>query len=109
MANDAGAPKLAELTTIPAILRDVPEERRLIQQLMENVVREDLNAVDRAAALWAFKAQMGNAPWERVADAVGIRRSRLFQLLGTDKLPVPVQDQIRSGQLSEKQSRVLQG
>ena len=103
------ASKLAGLTTIPAIVRDVPEERRLIQQLMENVVREDLNAVDRAAALRALRAQMGNAPWERVADAVGIRRSRLFQLLGTEKLPVPVQDQIRSGQLSEKQSRVLQG
>lgn len=103
------AAKLAGLSAIPAIVREVPEERRLIQQLMENVVREDLNAVDRAAALRALKAQMGNAPWERVADAVGIRRSRLFQLLGTEKLPEPVQEQIRAGQLSEKQSRVLQG
>lgn len=103
------AAKLAGLSVIPAIVRDVPEERRLIQQLMENVVREDLNAVDRAAALRALKAQMDNAPWERVADAVGIKRSRLFQLLGTEKLPVPVQEEIRAGRLSEKQSRVLQG
>lgn len=103
------ASKLAGLSAIPAIVRDVPEERRLIQQLMENVVREDLNAVDRAAALRALKTQMDNAPWEQVADAVGIKRSRLFQLLGTEKLPVPIQEQIRAGQLSEKQSRVLQG
>jgi ParB family chromosome partitioning protein len=103
------AAKLAGLSVIPAIVRDVPEERRLIQQLMENVVREDLNAVDRAAALRALKAQMDNAPWERVADAVGIKRSRLFQLLGTEKLPAPVQEEIRAGRLSEKQSRVLQG
>ncbi len=103
------AAKLAGLSAIPAIVREVPEERRLIQQLMENVVREDLNAVDRAAALRALKTQMGNAPWERVADAVGIKRSRLFQLLGTEKLPEPVQEEIRAGRLSEKQSRVLQG
>lgn len=103
------AAQMAGLTAIPAVVRDVPEERRLLQQLMENVVREDLNAVDRAAALRALKAQMGDASWERVAEAVGIKRSRLFQLLGTEKLPDAVQEDIRAGRLSEKQSRVLQG
>jgi ParB family chromosome partitioning protein len=76
---------------------------------MENVVREDLNAVDRAAALRTLKAQLGDAPWEQVAEAVGIRRSRLFQLLGTEKLPEAIQEDIRAGRLSEKQSRALQG
>ena len=103
------AAQLAGLATVPAVVREVPEERRLLQQLMENVVREDLNAIDRAAALRALKAQMGDAPWERVAEAVGIRRSRLFQLLGTEKLSDEVQEQLRAGRLSEKQSRVLQG
>ena len=103
------AARLAGLDSIPAIVREVPEERRLIQQLMENVVREDLNAIDRAAALRALKGQMNDAPWEQVAEAVGIRRSRLFQLLGTEKLPESVQDELRSGRLSEKQTRVLQG
>ncbi|HVB64578.1 MAG TPA: ParB/RepB/Spo0J family partition protein [Nitrolancea sp.] len=103
------AARLAGLESIPAIVREVPEERRLIQQLMENVVREDLNAIDRAAALRALKTQMSDAPWEQVAEAVGIRRSRLFQLLGTEKLPESVQDELRSGRMSEKQTRVLQG
>jgi len=76
---------------------------------MENVVREDLNAIDRAAALRVLKSQMNDAPWEQVAEAVGIRRSRLFQLLGTEKLPETVQQELRAGRLSEKQSRVLQG
>jgi ParB family transcriptional regulator, chromosome partitioning protein len=97
------------LATIPALVREVPEDRRLIQQLMENIVREDLNAVDRAAALRALKSQLGEAPWEQVAEAVGIRRSRLFQLLGTEKLPDEIQEDIRAGRLSEKQSRALQG
>jgi ParB family chromosome partitioning protein len=90
-------------------VRDVPADRRLIHQLMENVVRDDLNAVDRAAALRALRGQLGGAPWEQVAEAVGIRRSRLFQLLGTEKLPERAQDDIRAGRLSEKQSRALQG
>jgi ParB/RepB/Spo0J family partition protein len=103
------ASRQAGLTAIPALVRDVPEERRLIQQLMENIVREDLNPIDRAAALRVLKNQLGDAPWEQVAEAVGIRRSRLFQLLGTEKLPDEIQDDIRAGRLSEKQSRALQG
>jgi len=95
--------------TIPALVRDVPEHRRLIQQLMENIVRDDLNAVDRARALRILKEQMDDAPWEAVAAEVGIRRSRLFQLLDTGKLPEPAQELIRAGTLSEKQSRALQG
>jgi ParB family transcriptional regulator, chromosome partitioning protein len=103
------ASRLAGLSAVPAVVRDIPEERRLVHQLMENVVREDLNAVDRAAALRMLKRQMEDAPWERVAEAVGIRRSRLFQLLSTEKLVDSVQNRIRSGELSEKQSRPLQG
>lgn len=103
------AAQAAGLATIPAIVRDVPAERRLLQQLMENIVRDDLNAVDRAAALRTLKQQLNDAPWDDVAEMVGIRRSRLFQLLGTEKLPVSVQEDIRSGRLSEKQSRALQG
>jgi ParB family chromosome partitioning protein len=100
---------MAQIESIPAIVREVPAERRLLQQLMENVVRDDLNAVDRAAALRTLKSQLGDVPWEVVAETVGIRRSRLFQLLGTEKLPESVQDDIRGGRLSEKQSRALQG
>jgi ParB family chromosome partitioning protein len=103
------ASRQAGLATIPALVRDVPDERRLIQQLMENVVREDLNAVDRAAALRVLKTQLGDVPWEQVAEAVGIRRSRLFQLLGTEKLPEAIQEDIRAGRISEKLSRALQG
>ena len=99
----------AGLASIPAVVRDVPEDRRLVQQLMENIVRDDLNAVDRAAALRALKSQLGDSSWDQVADTVGIRRSRLYQLLGTEKLPEAIQADIRSGRLSEKQSRALQG
>lgn len=97
------------LEFIPAIVRDVPADRRLVQQLMENIVRDDLNAVDRAAALRGLKIQLGDVPWDAVAEHVGIRRSRLFQLLGTEKLPASAQDDLRAGRMNEKQSRALHG
>lgn len=103
------ASALAGQQTIPALVRDVPAERRLLQQLMENVVRDDLNAIDRASALRTLRAQLGDPPWETVAEAVGIKRSRIFQLLGTGKLSPEAQASIQRGELSEKQSRLLQG
>jgi len=103
------AARAAGLSSVPALVRDVPEELRLIHQLTENVVRDDLNAVDRAAALRQLKTRLGDPPWEDVAAAVGIKRSRLFQLLGTSKLSPQAQADIQQGRLSEKQSRALQG
>lgn len=102
------AARIAGLDAIPAVVRDIPEDRRLVHQLVENILREDLNALDRAAALRALKSQMNDAPWEQVAEAVGIRRSRLFQLLGTEKLADPLQEALRRGIISEKQSRTIQ-
>lgn len=102
------AAAIAGLDSIPAVVRDIPEDRRLIQQLVENIVREDLNALDRAAALRALKQQMGDPSWDTVAEAVGIRRSRLFQLLGTEKLEEAVQEALRRGIVSEKQTRQIQ-
>ncbi|MEX1157349.1 MAG: ParB/RepB/Spo0J family partition protein [Thermomicrobiales bacterium] len=102
------AAAITGLESIPAVVRDIPEDRRLIQQLVENIVREDLNALDRAAALRALKAQMGDPAWDIVAEAVGIRRSRLFQLLGTEKLNERVQEALRRGIISEKQTRMIQ-
>jgi ParB family chromosome partitioning protein len=102
------AARIAGLESIPAIVRDVASERILLQQLMENIVREDLNALDRAHALRALKEQLDNAPWDHVAEAVGIRRSRLFQLLGTEKLSDQFRALLRDGVVSEKQTRAVQ-
>jgi ParB family chromosome partitioning protein len=102
------AAQIARLTTIPAVIREVEQEHILLQQLMENIVREDLNALDRAHALRALKDQMDDAPWDSVAEAVGIRRSRLFQLLGTEKLVEAMRSLLREGVISEKQTRQVQ-
>lgn len=99
---------IAGLDAIPAIVREIEPDHVLLQQLMENIVREDLNALDRAQALRALKERMDDAPWDQVAEAVGIRRSRLFQLLGTEKLSAGFRTLLREGVISEKQTRAVQ-
>ena len=99
---------LAGLDAIPALVRDIEPGTVLVQQLMENIVREDLNALDRSQALRTLKDQMGDAPWDNVAERVGIRRSRLFQLLGTEKLAGGFRRLLRDGVVSEKQTRPVQ-
>lgn len=102
---------IAGLEVIPAIVREDQESSdRLIDQLMENLQREDLNDVDRAAGLNQLKEAMGGVAWERVADAVGIGRTRLFQLLDLldeRKTPEPERQAVRRGELTEKHIRVL--
>ena len=102
------AAREAGIGTIPAVVREIEPRNILLQQLMENIVREDLNALDRAHALRSLKEQMDDAPWDSVAAAVGIRRSRLFQLLGTEKLVESFRVLLREGVISEKQSRQVQ-
>ncbi len=102
---------IAGLEMLPAIVReDQASSERLIDQLMENLQREDLNDVDRADGLAHLKEALGGVAWERVAEAVGIGRTRLFQLLDLldpKKTPEPEQQAIRKGELTEKHIRVL--
>jgi ParB family transcriptional regulator, chromosome partitioning protein len=102
---------IAGLAMIPAIVREDQEaSERLIDQLMENLQREDLNDVDRADGLNRLKEAMGGVAWERVAESVGIGRTRLFQLLDLldeRKTPEPERQAVRKGELTEKHIRVL--
>ena len=103
------AAQMAGLERIPAIIREETDDTtKLVRQLMENIQREDLNAVDRAEALKGLKEHLDNPSWETVAERVGIKRSRLFQLLDVTKQPEAIQEDIRAGRLTEKHSRALQ-
>ncbi len=103
------ASEIAGLTTLPAlVVGEQSDDDRLIVQLMENMQREDLNAVDRAEGLQRLKEAMGGVSWEQVADKVGIKRSRLFQLLNlldTTQVTEAERTAIRKGDLTEKHIR----
>ena len=99
------AAKMAGLETIPAIIRKVDEEERLIQQLVENIQREDLNVVDRGEALKRLRENLGLPSWEAVGKRIGVSRVRVHQLLATTELPQEIQEDLRAGLVSEKDTR----
>jgi ParB family chromosome partitioning protein len=104
------AAKEAGLTEIPAlVVRDQTPEQAFVDALIENVVREDLNPIDRAEALVRVRVHLGARSWDELAQSkkVGLNRRQIFHLLGLTSLPESVKDDIRSGALTEKHGRAL--
>jgi ParB family transcriptional regulator, chromosome partitioning protein len=101
------AAQRAGLRHIPAVITTADDEQAYLQSLVENVQREDLNAVDRAHALRHLRVHLGLQSWEEVGRAVGLTRQHVHNLLRVTDLPEPMQDDIRAGGLTEKHSRAL--
>ena len=95
-----------ELKEIPAIIKKVSDEEAKIISLIENIQREDLNDVDRAAALKELKVSLG-LPWEEIARRLGLSKRRVLDLVGLLSLPEEIQNDIRQKKLSERHGRAL--
>ena len=100
------ASKKAGLTTIPAIIQDFTDEEMMSIALLENLQREDLNAIEEANA---YKAMLGasNLTQEELAQRVGKSRSHVTNMLGLLKLPKTVQDMVLYNKISMGHARVL--
>ena len=101
------AAKLAELKEVPAIVCDRSDEDAYTDALIENIQREDLNAIDRANALRQLKVNLGLPSWESVGQKVGLTKQHVLNLIGLEALPTAVQEEIRSEGLTEKHGRAL--
>jgi ParB family chromosome partitioning protein len=101
------AARSAGLPDIPAIVVDADDDRAYVEALIENVQREELNAVDRAHALTRLRAGLGLRSWQEVGEVVGITRQHIHNLLNVTRLPEPMREDIRAGALSEKHARAL--
>lgn len=101
------AAKQAELREIPAVIVTADDDEAYVEALIENIQREDLNAVDRAHALKRLRVALGRQSWEEVGKVLGIGRQHVHRLLNVTKLPEPIQDDIRVGDLTEKHGRAL--
>ncbi len=101
------AAKMAGLKEIACIVSDQDDKETCIDALMENIHREDLNAIDRANALDELRANLGLQSWEKVGEKLGLTRQHIYNLLGLKTLPIDVQKDIQSGSLTEKHGRAL--
>lgn len=100
------AAKLAGLKDVPALIRRVSDNEAKILSLIENIQREDLNDIDRAAAIKELKASLV-VTWEEIGRKLGLTKSRLLDLVGLLDLPEEIKQQIREKKLTEKHGRAL--
>lgn len=100
------ASKLAGLSEIPAILRDVTDEQSLALALIENLQRENLNALEEAKGL----DQLSNAfnlSQEALAQKVGKSRSSVANSLRLLQLPEQIQNSLFKDEISAGHARAL--
>ena len=102
------AAKRAGLQTIPAIVRTADDTSVLQQALVENLQREDLNALDEAAAYQQLIEDF-NLTHEEVATRVGKSRAAVSNALRLFQLPPQVQKMLVEGSLSAGHARALLG
>ena len=100
------ASKLAGLTTIPAIIKDMSDNQMREIALLENLQRENLTPIELA---WAYKGIIDNLHirQEDLADKIGKSRSHVTNTLGLLRLPDKVQSMVLDNELSMGHARVL--
>jgi ParB family chromosome partitioning protein len=100
------AARRAGLETVPALVRDEDEARRLETALIENVAREDLNPVDEARACATLVEDLGISK-EELAGRLGRSRPAISNLIRLLDLPPDVLEMLESGALSEGHGRAI--
>ena len=102
------AAKRAGLRTIPALVRTVTDVSSLEQALVENLHRQDLNALEEAAAYQQLIEDF-HLTHDEVATRVGKSRSAVSNALRLFQLPPTIQKMVAVGELSAGHARALLG
>ena len=100
------AAQAAGITTIPAVVRDLPDREMLELALIENLRREDLDPIERATAYRRLGEEF-TMTQEQIAEVVGGSRSAIANSLRLLELPSEIQSAISSGRISEGHGRAL--
>lgn len=96
------------LQTVPAVVRDVPDNRLLEMALIENIQRRDLNPIEKARAFRDFVARYGLTQ-EEAAGRIGVDRASLANHLRLLELPEEIQILVRRQALGMSHARTIAG
>jgi ParB family transcriptional regulator, chromosome partitioning protein len=103
------ASTMAGLSEIPAYIRVAENDQEMIEMaLVENIQREDLNAIEVAIS-YSRLIEECKLTHEDMSDRVGKKRSTISNYLRLLKLPVEIQQGIKNGQVSMGHARALAG
>ena len=100
------AAQMAGLDTVPALVRDIPDEVAVAVALIENIQRENLNPIEEAHALRQLVADFGMTH-ERASEAVGRSRAAVSNLLRLLELPEAVIGMLERRELDMGHARAL--
>ena len=100
------ATRKAGLEAIPAVIRDIPDEKMLELALLENIQREDLNAIEKARAIGLMIDELGITQ-ENCASRLGLSRPAVANSLRLLTLPTEVQEMVSRETISAGHARAL--
>ena len=100
------AAKAAGLTTIPAYIRTVEDEGVMEMALVENIQREDLNAIEIALAYQHMADAIGMTQ-ERISERVGKSRTSITNFMRLLKLPAQIQMALKNHEIDMGHARAL--
>jgi ParB family chromosome partitioning protein len=102
------ASRMAGRTTIPVTIREVDSDQMLELALVENLQRQDLDAIERATGYQQMMRAL-RVTQEQVAEKVGLKRSTVANHLRLLELPAAAQDAVRRNLISMGHARALLG
>ena len=100
------AARIAGLATVPVIVRDYTDQKRLEVSLIENIQRTDLNPIEEAAA-YKNLMDFSNLSQDELAVRMGKNRSTVANALRLLKLPIEMQKSLEEGKVSSGHARAL--
>lgn len=100
------AAQMAQLHSIPVLVREFDDTEVLEVAIIENIQRADLNAVEEAAGYRQLMEKFGHTQ-EKLSEVLGKSRSYIANLVRLLNLPDEVQDYVRQGKLSAGHARAL--
>ena len=100
------ATQLAQLDVVPCLIKDVPDEAAVAIALIENIQREDLNAMEEAQALDRLMNEF-ELTHQEVAEAVGKSRTTITNLLRLNNLNDDVKLLVEHGDIEMGHARAL--
>jgi len=100
------AAKLAGLTEVPVIVKNVSEPEMIEMALIENLHREDLNPIEEALGYKSLIEEF-NYTHEKIAEKVGKERATITNMLRLLTLPPKVRDYLASGLITVGHAKIL--
>jgi ParB family chromosome partitioning protein len=100
------ASQIAALAEVPCIIKNVPDEAAVAIALIENIQREDLNAMEEAVALQRLLTEF-ELTHQQVADAVGKSRATVTNLIRLNQLADDVKTLLEHGDIEMGHARAL--